>query len=175
MATLKLEYTDATELEKIESRIKLVLRKIAERITALVQKEVRTVLEEQDIVASGALKKAITKEVTGTTLDYAGRVFVHNRIKYAESVIEGQSSGTAVSPSRIKQWMQQKRARGMSGLSNRDNFVDLSEREFDKVAVRIARSIARKGTVGVKFFEIALRQVEPKILNEARKVVSRYL
>jgi hypothetical protein len=174
MSTLKLEYTDASELEKIESKIGLVLRKIAERITSLVQKEVKAVLDEQGISASGALQKAITKEVKGTIFDYAGRVFAHSRIKYVGSVIEGQPVGTAVSPSRIKQWLQQKRDRGTLS-SEKVSEIAVSEREFDKIAGYIARSIARKGTVGVKFFTIALRQVEPEILNEARKVVSRYL
>lgn len=174
---LKLEFTDASDLGRLAVRIENAIKRIVIMATKMAQAEVKEVLEATDTIASGKLKDAIHRRVRKLVNSYAGKVFVNKRVSYAKKVMEGQPPGTKVSPRTIKRWIRNKQARSRSGKArtNKYMFWFVTDKTIDKVAFNIARSIAKKGTKGIRFFDIAMKQVKPKIMKEARKIAKEEL
>lgn len=173
MAALKLEFTDATDLQVLGTKIRNVLKEVVTEISIIIQREVKEVLEETDTVASGALVDAIHRRVRALTYEYSARVFVNKRITYATKTHEGMPPGTVVAASTIKRWMLRKKSRGTSGLarSGKYMFTDLDDEDMSRVSHLIAASITKKGTSGIRFFQIAMDRVKPEIEKAIKRVV----
>ncbi len=162
----------------IESQIE----KLAENIALKLEAETVDVIDERDIRSEGSLRKSISSETinrsTSAVISYLIKVF--GNVNYAVFVHEGTKPHfPPVEP--IMRWVknkgigQQFYIKSKRAIATKRQQVKtksgLSEKKYSSevrsMAYLIARSIARKGTKGKKFFEIALAQAEPTILKMA--------
>jgi hypothetical protein len=169
------------------------IKALSTRIALILERESRQVIDEK-AHATGALGKSNSSEIEQIAMGYLIKVFVGARSKegypYGFAVHDGTKPHFP--PVRaIHDWILQKglvtkaTVRGKNNLSSFGNVnvrqirgygklrskksIDTMMDDYRKVnslAFLIARSISKKGTQGVKFFEIALKQAMPKIEQE---------
>lgn len=127
------------------------------------------VLTDNDKQVTNDLKKSISHDVTVYIDRVIARVFAGS--KYASVVHEGRRAGSKMPPIEpIQRWVHMRGLAGRYSLRTGRRIgskasIDSQDRA---IAFVIARSIAKKGTPGLKFFEIALRQALPRIEREIR-------
>ena len=141
------------------------VERIANRAALILERELKEVIDEKAF-AGGNLKGAVACEVKKLTWEYLVRVYVN--IPYAQYVDEGTKPHfPPLAP--IIQWVRKKglslnHSVGRSGLGKR-----YGEFNIDRIiAQKIAWKIYRKGTQGIKFFDITLKQAMPLILAEIK-------
>jgi hypothetical protein len=163
------------------------VKALSTRLALILERESRQVIDGK-AHATGALGKSASSEIEQIAMGYLIKIFVGARSKegfpYGFAVHDGTKPHFP--PVRaIHDWVLQKglaqrmiqsgknkgamRAiksygtiRSKAGMSRAmDEY-----RQVNSIAFLIARSISKKGTQGVKFFEIALKQAMPKIEQE---------
>ena len=146
--------------ENINKKVFASLMQLAARIKEELIKEAKAVIDEKDVRATGDLRKAVDGEVTQETDSVIIEIF--DSMFYSAYVHQGTKPHfPPLDP--IARWVVRK---GLSSgaIKRRGSLSKQShEREIRSIAFLIARKIARKGTEGVKFFELALKQAEPNI------------
>lgn len=143
-----------TEVERLASRAALIL-----------ERELKEVINEKAF-AGGNLKGAVACEVKKLTWEYMVRVYVNTQ--YAQYVDEGTKPHfPPLAP--IIQWVRKtgltlNHSAGRNSPGKRfDNY------DKDKItAQKIAWKIYKKGTQGIKFFDITLKQAMPLIEKEIK-------
>lgn len=170
----------------IEKRLWAEIRRVAERIAMMLERAVVDVLNENDKVVSGDLKKSISSTVEEKTNQIIIKVF--SGMGYAAAVHEGSKPHyPPIFP--IARWVQKKgigqsfsaKSHRMIGTKKQKMYYKIGNSElsgtFSKevmsVAYAIQRSIGKKGTPAFKFFEIALKRSESNIHQLVRDAVSR--
>ncbi|MFO7446216.1 MAG: hypothetical protein R6W90_07600 [Ignavibacteriaceae bacterium] len=148
-----------TEMDKFSGRIAIMMRDIGLEII------------KQNACASGNLAGSVSYDVKKVAWEYVIKVFVN--ASYTNYIYEGtRPHYPPVKP--LIQWVRRK---GLTGSkiysSGKRNYYRKSynQSEEDKIiAAKIAYKISRKGTRGIKFFDIALKQALPKIEAELQKL-----
>lgn len=167
--------------------VKREIEKLASRIGLKLEEQTKYVIEGNNLKVSGWLKDSISHEAiersTKATLSYMVKIF--GNVKYAVYVHEGTKPHYP-KLSAIREWVVRKgiAKRVITKGKNKGNKVAIhrpsggvralkSMDEYwtvDQAARSIAWSIYRKGTKGVRFFDIALKQAEPAILRMVDKL-----
>lgn len=165
------------------------VEKLAERIGLTLEREVKDVLVANDKIATGELRKSIRYKVTKLLSAYLITCFAN--VKYSQYVYDGtRPHFPPIEP--IVRWVQRKgigqsyslKTRRMVGSNRKQlaigkkriglmSFENIySEKSYSEqvrsVAYAIARSISKKGTKGLKFFDIALKQAWPVIERQVQ-------
>lgn len=186
-----MENVDSKFFENLEDeilkRFYIEVEKLTERIGLIIERETKDVLAANEIVATGDLRKSIRYKVTKLVSAYLITCFAN--VKYSQYVYDGtRPHFPPIEP--IVRWIQRKgigqsfsiKSHKMVGSNRRQlaigkrriglaRFENLySEKSYSEevrsIAYAIARSIAKKGTHGLKFFDIALKQAWPVIEKE---------
>lgn len=144
--------------------------KLAEDIGHILERETRDVLGKKGKDATGNLIQSVSHKARKmawgymitcfTNADYS--VYVHDGTKPHWPPVD-----------KIQKWVRIKKlAASYSEKGNRQGGTKRQHAEDRRVAWLIARKIARKGTKGIKFFDIALKQAMPlikdKLLEESK-------
>lgn len=131
------------------------VEKLAGKAAIILESELKAVMGEKYFV-NAEQSRAVVYEVKKLTWEYLVMVYV-NTPEYKIAKLSAGSFGQDRKFSRLQA--------GRSGQGNRYNKLDL-----DKITVqKIAGNIYRKGTPGIKFFDITLKQAMPLILAEIKK------
>ncbi|NWF87917.1 MAG: HK97 gp10 family phage protein [Ignavibacteriaceae bacterium] len=178
------------ELEdEILKRFRIEVERLTEKIGLIIERETKAVLAENEKIATGDLRKSIRYKVTKLVSAYLITCFAN--VKYSQYVYDGtRPHFPPIEP--IVRWVQRKgigqsfsikshkmvgsnrkgvaigkRRIGLARFENLYSEKSYSE-EVRSVAYAIARSMAKKGTHGLKFFDIALKQAWPAIEKEVQ-------
>jgi hypothetical protein len=168
---------------EIEEEVKAKIEAFAEKVGLYLERQTVKVIDESNMNASGDTRKSITHSVQRITEGILLEVFAGT--SYAVFPHEGtRAHMPPIEP--IREWVMQKGlaqraihqpkrlsqsfSRKMKTIRhiNMKKLTDTTRREFwivDNIARAIAWKIYRKGTKGIKFFDLALKQAEPR-LNE---------
>lgn len=170
----------------IERRLWKEITQVANRIAQMLERCVVDVLNENEKVVSGDLKKSVSSRVEQETNRIIIKVFTG--LGYAQYVHEGTKPHyPPIFP--IARWVQKKgigqsfntKSKRMIGTKKKAYSYNIGGqtlgRQFSKeimsVAYAIQRSIGKKGTRAFKFFEIALKRSEGKIQQMVNEAVAR--
>lgn len=150
------------DIESYEVRFGNAIRGKVAYYTNLIRTKAIDIIKKRDHISSGSLVNAITFEVRRLTDQIVGIVGVN--ISYAPYVHFGtRPHWPPVAP--IRQWVAQQIRRGKINLGPGET---VKGRAF-----LVSRAIARRGTKGTKFFDIALRLYEQKIVAEVAAEIGR--
>ena len=141
------------------------VEKLTERIALILERETKDVLSKNDKVATADLYKSIRSKVTKFAWGYLIKTFAG--VNYAQYVYDNTKPHFPPI-NKIAKWV---RIKGLAGRYSVKTHRRLGgkQKKFDEdraLAWLIARKIARKGTKGIKFFELALKQGFPMIEKE---------
>lgn len=172
-----------------EIDIKNKIESLAEEIGRDLVAEVQSTIQEKKLVMDSSLLNSISSDIedrsTKETVSYLVKVF--GNVNYGVFVHEGtRPHFPPIEP--ILHWVKQKgigqeikyKASGKGTLKGSaykqvKTKNGLTERAYSKevrsVAYAIAKSISRKGTRGVKFFEIAYAQAKPEIIRKIKETL----
>ena len=172
--------------DELYKNIKSKIEKLVEDIVLEIEKEVVNVIKENDIIMDGSLRKSISSDVidrsTSETISYLGKVF--GNVNYAVFVHEGTKPHfPPIEP--IMHWVKRKGigqqfyikskraiATKRKSVRTKSGFSEQKySSEVRSVAYAIAKSISRKGTRGIKFFEMALAQARPEITRRIKETL----
>lgn len=162
--------------EKLRVEIYNAIEKFAHRVGNVLVRETVKAIDENDVRASADLRKSITYEVKlfGTFVV----ITVFSPLNYAVYAHEGRKPGRMPPIEPIQRWVRMKGIAGRYSVKTKRRMGTATSRwkEDEQAAWAIARSIAKKGTKGVKFFEIALRNALPKLerLSVVNRISSEY-
>lgn len=163
------EFGTAVE-QQIQEKVRMSVERFAHRIGNMLVRETVKVIDENDVRASADLRKSITYElkIFGTFII----ITVFSPLKYSYWAHEGRKPGRMPPIEPIQRWVQMKGIAGRYSAKTGRRVGNAVNRwnEDNAAAWAIARSIAKKGTKGVKFFEMALKQALPKIEREIKRV-----
>lgn len=146
-----------TVVDKVEKAIE----KAAKRIALILERSTVEAIDQNNMNASGDLRKSIASDTERIAEGYLIRCFAG--VNYSVFAHEGtRPHFPPIAP--IIKWVEQKGIAGQYSVkSHRLLKNKQSMNEIKSVAWAIARSIAKKGTPGLKFFEIALTQATSDI------------
>lgn len=163
------------ETKELQEEIYDLIEKFAHRVGNMLVRETVKVIDENDVRASADLRKSITYEVKlfGTFVV----ITVFSPMNYSYYAHEGRKPGRMPPIEPIQRWVKQKGIAGRyyvskSGERRRRGGKVRQYNEDRSAAWAIARSIAKKGTKGVKFFDMALKQALPKIEKQLRTIIN---
>jgi len=177
----KIVYKIADEIfEKIYSEIDVFNEKIGQ----ILVRKTQDVLRDNQKVATGDALKSVAYEVekisSGFTADHSGMVRENVReylIKCFLGVNYSQFIYDDTKPhfppvEKISSWVRTKGLSGRYSIKTRRRLgAPLKQQAEDRaLAWAIAKKISRKGTKGIKFFDIALKQAWPHIQKEFEKI-----
>lgn len=148
-------------LEIVETEVE----KLAEKIGLILEREVKDVLKQNEKYATGDAYKSVRSKVTKLTRAYIVKTFLG--VNYGVFIHEDTKPHWPPL-NKIQKWV---RLKGLAGRYSTKTHKRLGKKmdqhqEDRQIAFLIARKIARKGTKGIKFFEIALKQAIPTIEKE---------
>lgn len=171
----------------LEMKILQEIEKLAERVGHILKNQTINVIEEKDIRATGDLRKTIDYEVQRKTDQIILQVF--SGVNYAFFAHQGTKPHfVPIFP--IMRWVEKKgigqsfsiKSKTHRMVGTKRKLIDrkdkagnvLESRKFSKevrsVAYAIAKSISKKGTKGIKFFDLALKQSTPLIEKEIQQL-----
>ncbi len=159
------QFNDALSDE--ERKIFESLLMLAERLKEELVREVVEVIDEQNrsggkLVASGDLRKSIAGDVKQKANEILIEVFPGVR----HAIFAHEPTRPHFPPIEpLAAWVRRKGLAGRFSTQSRRRIGSVAQQadEDRQIAFMIARKMARKGTAGVKFMEIALRQATPRI------------
>lgn len=159
-------------VEELQKQIWAQLETLAERIKEKLRAQVQHVLKGNKKVVTAVLWKSIDGDIERKAHEIIITVF--SNTKYAEYVHEG--TGPAVGHQRyfpqitpIAAWVDEKRLAGSYSAKTKRRMASGKFQRLEEnyiVAYKIAWNIYQHGTEGLKFFDIALKQLEPWIDKE---------
>lgn len=156
------------ELEdEIQKRFHTEVEQLTEKIGLMLERETMDVIAANNKVATGDLRKSISSKVTKLVSEYLITCF--SNTNYAVYVHDGTRPHFPPID-KIAKWIRLKGIAGRYSVKTHDrvgNKLDQSN-EDRRLAFVIARSISKKGTKGLKFFDIALKQAWPRIEKEVQ-------
>lgn len=144
------------------------VEKLTERIGLILERETKDVLSKHGKYATGDLYKSIRSKVIKLSKSYVIRCFAN--VNYSQFVHE--DTRPHFPPiNKIQKWVRLKKLTGRYSVKSKRRLGGKQTQHDEDRALAwiIARSIARKGTKGIKFFELALKQAMPKIQDELTK------
>lgn len=154
------------------------LNKTAERIALAIERQVVKVLNDNKVNDTGDLRKSITHEIQNKVNSV--EVVIFSNSVYAQYVHDGTKPNRRMPPIiPIRDWVKRKglavklitRGKNKGSLRSIKTYKSIDEyKAVNQVAWAIAKSIARKGTKGIKFFDIALKQSE----GEINKIIAEF-
>lgn len=139
------------------------VERFANRVGNILMRETVDVIDKQDVRATAQLRKSITYNVRVFGTFVVVKVF--SPLNYAIYAHEGRRPGRFPPLEPIQRWVRMKRLSGRYTVASRRRIGGVARQwnEDRAAAFAIARAIAKRGTKGVKFFDMALRQALPKI------------
>ena len=155
--------------DNIQSQIQEMVLKTANRIKQILVKNTILAMDEAKINATGNMRKG----TDGTILEYATFVVVTVFTNAFYSIYRHEGTKPHMPPiESIYQWVKTRRLTGKYSLKTHKRLGSkLTQYKQDmSLAWAIAKKISKKGTLGVKFFEIALKQSWPQIEKEISKL-----
>ena len=154
------------------------LNKTAERIALAIERQVVKVLNDNKVNDTGDLRKSITHEIQNKVNSV--EVVIFSNSVYAQYVHDGTKPNRRMPPIiPIRDWVRRKgllkreikRGKNKGNIRSVKTYRTVNDyRDGEQIAWIIAKSIARKGTKGIKFFDIALKQSE----GEINKIISEF-
>jgi len=141
------------------------VEKLTERIGLILERETKDVLSKHGKYATGDLYKSIRSKVIKLSKSYVIRCFAG--VNYSQFVHE--DTRPHFPPiNKIQKWVRLKKLTGRYSVKSKRRLGGKQTQHDEDRALAwiIARSIARKGTKGIKFFELALKQAMPIIEKE---------
>jgi hypothetical protein len=159
-------------ISDIEKQVWQQIRGLAERIKEKLRAQVQYVLKGNDKVVSSTLWKSIDGDIERKADEIIITIF--SNTKYAEYVHEG--TGPAVGHSKyfpaitpIAAWVDEKKIAGSYSIKTKRRIASRGFQRLEEnyiVAYKIAWKIYQQGIKPLKFFDIALKQLEPWIDRE---------
>lgn len=152
-------------LNKVSEIVNREVEKLAFKLANILQGETQSVIKEK-VYATGDLRKSISSDVKRIVDGWM--IKVYSNTNYSVFAHEGTRPHW-VPIYNLYRWVKIKKLAGRYSLkgsrlgSKRDQYLDDMN-----LAKQIQRKIAKKGTKGVKFFELALKQAMPLIEKEMR-------
>lgn len=158
------KFFDELKDQIIESFYREV-EKLTERIGLILERETKDVLKQHGKYATGDLYKSIRSKVTKLSWGYVVRCFAG--VNYSQFVHE--DTRPHFPPiNKIAKWVRLKKLAGRYSVKSKKRLGGKrTQYEEDRaLAWAIAIKISRKGTKGIKFFDLALKQAAPIIQKE---------
>lgn len=151
--------------DEILKRFYAEVEKLAERIGLILERETKDVLTANNKIATGELRKSIRYKVTKLVSAYLVTCFAN--VNYSQYVYDGTRPHFPPIEQIIR-WVRRKGIAGKYSIKTHKRLGNMVQQndEDRQLALMIARSIAKKGTKGIKFFDIALKQAWPVIEKE---------
>jgi len=145
------------------------VEKITEKIGWILVREVKDVLRKNDKLATGDAMKSTDYKVYKLTKAYMIKCFLG--VNYAQFIYDDTKPHWPPI-NKIAKWVRTKQLSGRYSIKTRKRLGNkMTQYDEDRqIAFLIARKIARKGTKGIKFFNIALQQAEPRIISELKNI-----
>lgn len=159
-------------MNEIEKVIYDEVLKLAHRIKSILVAKVVEVIDKENLIATGELRKSMDGEVLSKVDELIIRVFTNavspEGFPYPIAVHEGTKPHfPPIEP--IAKWVVRKKL-SLGDIKRRGSIAKMAESEkIRRIAFAIAKKMSKKGTKGVKFFEIALKEAMPQIENEISK------
>lgn len=141
------------------------VEKLTEKIGLILERETKDVLSKHGKYATGDLYKSIRSKVIKLSKSYVIRCFAG--VNYSQFVHE--DTRPHFPPiNKIQKWVRLKKLTGRYSVKSKKRLGGKQTQHDEDRALAwiIARSISRKGTKGIKFFELALKQAMPIIEKE---------
>lgn len=166
------QYKD--ESQAFFNRVKAELEKFVMHVNLKLVRDSVAELDRGKANATGQLRKNIGQEILHEAGKIIGVVGVNSNVKYG--IYRHEGTRPHFPPvAEIRKWVIQKGLlRGSrSGGVLRSSGVRRSKAktdEADRIAFLIARKISKRGTAGLPFLRLALKQNESWIANELSKV-----
>ncbi len=142
--------------------------KLAEKIGLILERETKDVLKQNDKIATADLYKSIREKTRKMLWGYMITVF--SNVNYAQYVYDGTKPHFPPI-NKIAKWVRIKKLSGNYSIKSHGR-LGKKQDQYDQdraLAWLIARKIAKKGTKGIKFFDLALKQglpmIEQKVAN----------
>lgn len=143
----------------IEQQIEDSLMKLVRRIGLLLEKNVKRIIDQKKVNVTGTLKKSIASKVEKRATEIVLTVFANTN--YAQYVNNG--TGPHMPPvAPIRDWVVKKGLafKTVDKVGNRKKILAYKSMDdywqITRVAWAIAKNIEKKGTKGIRFFELAL-------------------
>jgi hypothetical protein len=182
-------------IEEVKAKAQMIVERFANRVGNLLVRESVDVIKSDPQGAKWRdVPKSITYEFTifGTFI----KIVVFSSLDYAFYAHEGRGPGGVPPIWKIRDWVRLRGIAGrysvksqtlgrrvvvsgksLSSLHGVHGTRRLGNRmdqygEDTKIAEAIAWKIAKHGTTGLKFFDIALRQALPKIIRDQKALLS---
>jgi hypothetical protein len=158
-------------LRKAEADTLAMLESFIVRVTEKIRRDTVLIIEQNDAIASGALRKGIVTDVLKEVGRIIGVVGVAADVPYGIYRHEGtRPHFPPIEP--LQKWVRKK---GLAGSYSKATKRRLGSRSIQDaqdyaLAFAIARKIARRGTVGLRFLEMAFDQNMGWIQNELQTV-----
>lgn len=145
------------------------VEKLAKRIALILERETKDVLSKNDKVATADLYKSIRSKVTRLSRAYIIKVFAG--VNYAQFVYD-DTKPHFPPVNKIAKWVRIKGLAGKYSIKTKRRLGGKQSKYDEDTALAwlIARKIARKGTKGLKFFDLALKQGVPIIQKEVLRL-----
>lgn len=155
---------------EILDKFKGEVEALTERIAAVLENEIDDVLKSNEVSASGGLRKSIKAKVEKLRGAYVIEAFSDK--DYATYVHDGTKPHFPPVKA-IEKWVKRKGLAAKVKGTAKSGLVHKGKTQSTETALAwaIAKKIARKGTKGIKFFDLALKQALPKIENEVLKMM----
>ena len=163
--------------KRIQDELDKMLLKVAARIKQIMVRASVQVIDDKKISNTGTLRKSIDGEIEQNAL--ATVITVFSNVFYSVYRHEGTKPHYP-NLAAIRDWV---RLKGLASRTswNKKQFKSVTKSirsyktmndyyKIDQIARAIAWKIYRKGTAGVKFFEIAFKQSWPQIELEISKL-----
>lgn len=142
------------------------VEKLAEKIGVILESETIKILGDNKKEATGNLINSISHKARRMAWGYMITCFTN--ANYAVFVYDGTKPHWPPLD-KIQKWVRLKKLAGDYSGGKRRGGSKRQHNEDRQIAWLIARKISRKGTKGIKFFDIALKQAMPRIQDEIIK------
>lgn len=145
------------------------VEKLVETTGLILERETKEVLAKEGKHATGDAIKSVRSEARKLSWGYVIRTFLG--VNYGVFIYEDTKPHWPPL-NKIQKWVRLKKLAGRYSVKTKKRLGGkLTQHAEDRqIAWLIARKIARKGTKGIKFFDIALKQAMPMIKKELAKV-----
>jgi hypothetical protein len=155
--------------DEILKRFTEEVEQLTERVALILERETMDVLTTDNKVASGDLRKSIRSKITKLTASYIIKCFAG--VNYAQFVYD-DTRPHFPPVNKIAKWVRLKGLAGSFSIKTRKRVGGIRKQfeEDTKLAWAIAWKIYRKGTKGLRFFNIALNQAWPYIEKEIQNL-----
>lgn len=144
------------------------LRELAIRCGKIIQEKVQEAIVDSGAVATGDLVNSITFQVRKKLLQYAVSVYSEG-LERPYQIYQNEGTVPHYPPAaEIRKWILDK-GQNLHIVLDSESINDDPEKTLNALTYMIVKSIGKKGTKAVHFFDIAVKTAEPIIEAELAK------